>query len=595
MTVRRKRWISRLVVLLGVAAVGGVVAIGAVAAHDEHVALTQVHVAVRPDGTAQVTEVIDYDFANESRHGIFRDVPDLVANRPVRVSSDAPDDVVVTGQRIRIGDPDRKVSGQHRYRITYELAGVAPEGRLRLDAVGTGWEVPISRALIVVTGPFDWSGLRCDQGGSSDRGGCTARQSEPGRLRVDVDGLKENRGVSLFADGARAMAATPGAGGYVPAPGANGPAIVVPAALGALVAAVAGFVVAGLVQRAGAEWVGTGGAADAAFADSTFGGPRSPGDLGSAPVPLSPPPGFPDAAPPPSPPPPGGRRRIDAVALQELSTIEFAPPPGVSAAQGGVILVEGVSNDHKVAWLIEAASNGLVDISQEGKKGGTLTRTDAPDRPLPPVLAEAFGDRNTIELGSYDKTFAGAWEGLGAELDAWRKSSGLWDPAGDRRRVIVTVLGVIGIVAGALGALAGGASGVLVLVLVSAAVVGAGIAAAAGAWELRVRTPVGSALWLRVESFRRFLAESEAQHVEWAAQQGLLRQYTAWAVAVGEAGHWQKVVEASTTASNLDPVAFQYGLMAHSLTQSTSSTSTAPSSSGGGVGGGAGGGGGGSW
>ena len=61
-----------------------------------------------------------------------------------------------------------------------------------------------------------------------------------------------------------------------------------------------------------------------------------------------------------------------------------------------------------------------------------------------------------------------------------------------------------------------------------------------------MRTPAGSGLWLRVESFRRFLAESEAYHAEEAAKRGVLREYTAWAVALGEIDRWSRAVSAST-------------------------------------------------
>ena len=105
-------------------------------------------------------------------------------------------------------------------------------------------------------------------------------------------------------------------------------------------------------------------------------------------------------------------------------------------------------------------------------------------------------------------------------------------------------------------------------------------------------------MWLRVESFRRFLAASEAYHAEQAAARGVLREYTAWAVAVGEINRWTHAMQSATNIP--DRSALTYAVLAPSLSSSTSSTSTAPSSSGGGgggggVGGGGGGGGGGSW
>lgn len=111
-----------------------------------------------------------------------------------------------------------------------------------------------------------------------------------------------------------------------------------------------------------------------------------------------------------------------------------------------------------------------------------------------------------------------------------------------------------------------------------------------------VRTAAGSALWLRIESFRRFLAGSEAYHAEEAAKRGVLREYTAWAVAVGEIDRWKRAVAAASIAPEVAGVHYAY--MAPMLMASTATAATAPSSSGGGfgsVGGGAGGGGGGSW
>jgi hypothetical protein len=100
-----------------------------------------------------------------------------------------------------------------------------------------------------------------------------------------------------------------------------------------------------------------------------------------------------------------------------------------------------------------------------------------------------------------------------------------------------------------------------------------------------------------VESFRRFLHESETFHAEEAAKRGVLREYTAWAVALGEIDRWERAVEGSTAIPS--DAGLGYVHMAPALMSSTSSTATAPSSSGGGgggsVGGGGGGGGGGSW
>lgn len=555
---------------------GAVAAVGALAGDQERIAYTEVHVAVAPDGSARVQEVIDYDFGTSSeRHGIFRDVPGLTEASAVEVSSDAPDQFVLIGDRIKIGDPNQTISGRHRYAIAYTLRDVAPDGAVAFNGVGAGWDVPITRAVIVVTGPFEWSGLRCDRGATGASGGCEVRQPEPGRLEVDASGLDAHEGVTIYAADARARSTAPDLPAFAPPADDDSPGVAAPF-LVALAAAVLGGVVASVAtRRAGAEWVGgDGAAADAAFAVAA-----APGSVVAA------------SAPPP------GARRMDQADLAELSTIEFAPPPGLSAACGGVVLREVVRPEHKVAWLIELVGAGLLAVDDGPPP--TLRRTDGPGRPLPAVLVKAFGVRGTIELGSYDAQFASAWSDLDRDLQGWKDRSGLWDQAGDRRRTSTLVGGSILGVAGAVATFALSMAGLLPLVAVAAFGAGAGALGVITAWELRVRSTVGSALWLRVESFRRFLAESEAQHVDWAVQNGLLRQYTAWAVAVGEIDHWNHAVQASTLAPSTDPGAMHLSLLAPTLVSSTGSAATAPSSSGsgggGGVGGGSGGGGGGSW
>src|SRR5215212_2510013 len=122
------------VALLGV---GGLVLAGvggcaAFVANTEHINAMWVGAALQADGGAAITEVIDYDFGAYSRHGIFRDLPDLPLTAPVRAeSATAPDAVRVmpapsgapdpSATRIRIGDPDTTVSGNHRYQVDYRL------------------------------------------------------------------------------------------------------------------------------------------------------------------------------------------------------------------------------------------------------------------------------------------------------------------------------------------------------------------------------------------------------------------------------------------------------------------------------------------
>ncbi len=619
------------------AGIGVVAGAGAATADAERVTQYWARAVVADDDTAAVSEVIDYDFGiiAQDKHGIFRTIPGLSSATPITVDSpDAPDGVSLTdetvsgvpGVRIRIGDPDQTVTGEHRYSIDYPLPGVVRDGVLDWEPVGTEWEVPIERAELHLLTPFELTDVVCTKGPAGSTTPCDARVVEPGHVEAVVEDLDEGEGVSIEGRVGATLAATPA----VPEPPASAPADEGPGLLPPAGAAAAGGLVGGLVstvlvRRAGRERVAAGGVADAAYAPGV--GPAyAPVD--SPPPAYAPGPYAPAAGPvgPASPYAPAGyaatggasfRRadappeseiRVDETELADMATTEFAPPTGLLPEQGGIVLTEDVLDNHKAAWLIQAAIDGAVDL--DDRSGPIrLTRT-GPGRPdQQQILDRAFNGASELTLGSYDRHFASAWTQLQQQLEAWQRSSGLWDPAGNTHRVMAGLFGVLAVIAGGIGTfiagyVAGGSdnNALLVAAAITAAFGVAGVAALVNNRELRIRTPAGSGLWLRTESFRRFLAESEAYHAEEAAKRGVLREYTAWALALGEIDRWSRAVSTSALIPP-DTAGLHWVYLAPLLIASTSSTAVAPSSSGGGgggfggggVGGGAGGGGGGSW
>lgn len=619
--------------LAGGGLVAGVVSlIGAAAGDTERIANFWISAQLQADGSAQVSEVIDYDFGivgeGAPKHGIERIVPGLDPNAPVQVSSDdAPDGLQVMtdpgGTKLRIGDPNRTVNGEHRYRIDYPLPGVARGTTFDWETFGDQWTVPIEHAEVHLLAPFELRDVRCFQGGSGSSGSCTVREVAPGHVVAEVDDLDAREGVSLegTTGGAVAMPAAPAAPADRPAEPGTG--VLPPLGAGVAGALVAAGGASWLVRRAGRERVAAGGAADAAYAG--VGPPpamAAPAGVGTSGLPGAPAPeAFAPGTAPPAPPGPWtrgepgtfggpvGEVRLDVDELAQMATTDFAPPEYLTPPQGGIVLTEQVRPEHKVAWLIDAAIDGAIRLDEADGKVKGLTRTGPGDAETGPILDMAFAGREEVSLGSYDEDFSQAWGEVGQQLEGWHDNSGFWDRGADSRRVVVRVLGVLVAVFGLALAAGGGylcnteGSRWLPLVAVGAALTGAGLAATIRGWELRVRTPAGSAAWLRVESFRRFLAGSEAFHAEEAAKRGVLREYTAWAVALGEIDRWANAVRASTAIPAEAGISYAY--MAPLLIASTATTSTAPSSSGSGfsgggfgggsVGGGAGGGGGGSW
>ena len=87
-------------------------------------------------------------------------------------SAGTPDDVQLSDEgsfrRIRIGDPNRTITGEHTYTIDYTVAG-APisfpdHDELFWDAIGHQWTVPIETASVRVDAPADITKVACFAG-----------------------------------------------------------------------------------------------------------------------------------------------------------------------------------------------------------------------------------------------------------------------------------------------------------------------------------------------------------------------------------------------------------------------------------------------
>jgi len=381
----RRRLDLLLLVVVGLV-VGSAAAAGAAVGDGERVTGLWAGAEFVGDGSARVVEVIDYDFGVLRRHGIFRDVPGLPPDAQVTAASvSAPDDVELTSMgadtRIRIGDPARTISGRHRYRIQYALEDVALGGRLAWDAVGTGWRVGIGAVRVDVVAPFEFQAVRCVQGEVGSQAPCEVVQPEPGHLVAKTGALPAGQGATLYATSGRELPRAPG----LPVPSAGGPAdptsgVPVAGLLAGAVALVGAGLASRLVRRAGRERVPLGGTAAVALAD------RAGTD---------------------------GEIRVDAAELASLASIEFTPPAELTPAQGGVLLVEAVQEQHKLAWLISAAADGYIDLQGDGQEV-TLVCLAGQDRsPTARILNRAFAGRQRLTLGSYDPSLVGDRRGAG--------------------------------------------------------------------------------------------------------------------------------------------------------------------------------------
>jgi uncharacterized membrane protein YgcG len=180
-------------------------------AQAEAVTSISANVTVNADTSMRIVETIVYDFGLEDRHGIYRDlaVYDDLASGDRRSYDVSVSSVTMDGQpaqweplsegrylRVKIGDPDRSIQGQHTYVIDYTVknglrvitaedaagsgmpADVAKgDVELYWDLIGTAWEVPIGSATGVVVGPAVPLTANCFWGPEGSTSTCDASVS----------------------------------------------------------------------------------------------------------------------------------------------------------------------------------------------------------------------------------------------------------------------------------------------------------------------------------------------------------------------------------------------------------------------------------
>jgi uncharacterized membrane protein YgcG len=538
--------------------------------HAERFDAKQITVTPRGDDGLTIREVVDEDFGSSDRHGYQRIIPNDfgVPTDVTAASPDAPADVSVEqvpeGTRIRVGDPNITLSGQHRYVLTYTYpAARLWTGELALDIIGNEETMPTGRMEIVVSG-LVLDDPQCNVGSFGATGGCTLEPADGG-YRAVISSLDPGDGVTIGGTITGRTKPVAVAAPLLPARRGDDR---VPLAVAMLVigtVAVAG--VYGFARWRGRNEVFAGGAADAAY--------------GTAPASES--------------------RLVADKDMDELATIEFAPPDGLEPWQGTVLLRERIDDESVGTWFSALAARGVITLARDDHGKVTLGVGDKFDTAAPPdakVLASLFHGRDKIELGKYDKRFATAWRKVRGEQERVISCSGWWKrhaPHGHARLVasrwpFFLMFGwwTLALSAGAVWAALG-----LISSRPAALMLGFAVPALAACAVYRkllpVRSATGSAFTLRAESFRRFLQASEGRHVEWAWKRGLLREYSAWAVALGAADAWKRAMLASSVA----PAELSTGpLLVHSMGSSWSSTYTDPSASGGsGFSGGSGGGG----
>lgn len=117
-------------------------------------------ISIPKNGKVRVVETIAVDFGLLAKHGIFRTIPtEGIRFRLVEVKQDGTKAITdvssSSGEKtIRIGDPNRTITGKHVYEISYEVGKVitrfADHDEFYWNVTGTDWGAAIEKATATV-------------------------------------------------------------------------------------------------------------------------------------------------------------------------------------------------------------------------------------------------------------------------------------------------------------------------------------------------------------------------------------------------------------------------------------------------------------
>jgi uncharacterized protein (TIGR04222 family) len=518
--------------LVAAGALGAVVLTGhpAGAETGERIPRYDVRLAVAADGSMRVTETIVYDFGPDRRHGIRRVIPTRqrydkyrdrrypVSGVTVQAAAGTPAHLEVSAdgddQVLRIGDPDRTVTGRHTYTLSYTVRRVVtayPDHvELYWNAVGDEWEVPIDAASVTVSGPGGVRQAACYAGPAGSRSPCASAGTEGGTASFAHRDLPAGRGLTVVTgfpvgavggtepiltdrhDAAAAFRATPLTVGW------------------ATCLALAGILLAaGLGWRVGRDRVYAG-----------HGPALSAGPEGSGPERIRP--------------------LRDAVAAD----LVYEPPAGLRPGQVGALRRERAHVVDVTATIVDLAVRGHLHIAETGPGDGpkdwvVTRRTDGDPEFLRyerELFDALFRGRDEVRLSELKDTFADDLARVKTSLGEELVRQGWYRRMPDATRWTAIGIGVALVVAACV---------VTVLLAVTTQVALVGVGLVAGTLALLVvapflpaRTAQGSAVLRQVEGFRRYLRTVAADQLRADEREGVFSRNLPYAMALAEADAW---------------------------------------------------------
>lgn len=553
-------------------------------------------VAIQQDGKVRIEETIDVDFKNLEKHGIYRDLPVVYEDEggsktytKITILSVIQDgheaEYKVTKNnnnlRIRIGDPDRTISGSHEYKITYDVTGVLRSfqnhDEFYWNVTGSDWEAEIEKATAKITVPKDQiEQTACFEGYVGYTNPCAINQISPTEVTFAATrNLPPTQGLTIVIGYTKGIVPIL----TVPPPKKITDDLVTPLSLGTFLLAL--FAGLGTIT-----WLWMKNGRDFWYPTRRLLNPNA-------------------------------KEEIRPLWAHEPIVVEFTPPHNLRPAELGVLMDERADTLDVTATIIDLANRGFLTIKELEKKwifGSTdyeLHRTTKADEQLLPyekLLLDRLFTAKAIKLSALKTTFYDDLAEVKKRLyeDVMKKKIFVAHPEKIRTKYLALGFGIffLGVIC---------IFGAFLLVSGPLLTLGIGIAISGIVWiiasqSMPRRSALGREYYQQVLGYRLFISGAEKYRQQFFEKKNLFNEILPYAIVFGLTGKFAKAmkdmgIKPTQPGWYAGHHAFAPAVFASDINNFSQSLSTAIAStpsksggfSGGSSGGGFGGGGGGSW
>lgn len=553
-------------------------------------------IVLQDTGVVLIQEKIDVDFNDLEKHGIYRDIPITYQNKTgqktyskidvISVMQDKKNAVYDTSDnesnlRIKIGDANKKISGEHSYIIIYTATGVLRSftnyDEFYWNVTGDEWEADIINATATVKLPKEKiENVSCFEGYTGSTASCSVTAQTPTTVSfATTQFLSAYEGMTVAVAYTRGMVPLL----TVSAPKKISDEIFTTQSLVSFFFALIGgiILIIYLWMKNGRDfWFHT-------------------------------------------------RRQFDPKAKEERKPlgahepviVEFTPPEKLRPAELGVLMDERADTLDVTATIVDLANRGFLKISEIekkwlfGSKDYELERTKLADDKLLSyeklLLDRLFATGSTVKISSLKTKFYDDLADVKKKLyeDVMRKKLFVENPESKRNIYLGIGFGIMFL--GAICIFLGFKviNGPLVMFGIGTMI--NSVIFIFASQSMPRRSAYGRELYQRVKGYRLFISSAEKYRQQFFENKNMFNDVLSYAIVFGLTGKFaQAMKEMGVTPSNptwysgshaFTPAVFASDVNSFSKSLSTAIASTPSSSgtSGGSSGGGFGGGGGGSW